>query len=66
MSQNTPQRITLTRPDDWHVHLRDGDALPLTTKDMSRYMGRAIVMPNLTPPIRTVAEADLYLSLIHI
>lgn len=60
MSQNTPKRITLIRPDDWHVHLRDGDALPLTTKDMSRYMGRAIVMPNLTPPVRTVAEADLY------
>ncbi len=60
MSQNTPKRITLIRPDDWHVHLRVGDALPLTTKDMSRYMGRAIVMPNLTPPVRTVAEADLY------
>lgn len=60
MSQNTPKRITLIRPDDWHVHLRDGDALPLTTKDMSRYMGRAIVMPNLTPPVRTVAEAGLY------
>ena len=60
MSQNTPKRITLFRPDDWHVHLRDGDALPLTTKDKSRYMGRAIVMPNLTPPVRTVAEAGLY------
>ncbi|MBB3047869.1 dihydroorotase [Litorivivens lipolytica] len=60
MSENTPKRITLTRPDDWHVHLRDGDALPLTTKDMSRYMGRAIVMPNLTPPVRTVQDADLY------
>lgn len=53
-------RLTLTRPDDWHVHLRDGEALPQTTRDMSRYMGRAIVMPNLTPPVCTVAQAEAY------
>ena len=41
-------RLTITRPDDWHVHLRDGDALPRTTADMARYFGRIIVMPNLT------------------
>ncbi|GAB3317370.1 dihydroorotase [Haliea atlantica] len=52
--------LTLTRPDDWHVHLRDGDALPQTCADMARYMGRAIVMPNLTPPVTTVAEAEAY------
>ncbi len=52
--------LTITRPDDWHVHLRDGDALPNTCADMARYFQRAIVMPNLTPPARTVAEAVAY------
>ena len=42
--------LTITRPDDWHVHLRDGAALRHTCADMARYFGRAIVMPNLTPP----------------
>ena len=37
--------LTITRPDDWHTHLRDGDALPRTCADMARTMGRAIVMP---------------------
>jgi dihydroorotase len=50
----------ITRPDDWHVHLRDGDALPHTCADMSRYFGRMIVMPNLTPPVATVADAVAY------
>lgn len=54
------KEITLTRPDDWHVHLRDGDALASTCADMARYVGRAIVMPNLTPPARTVADAAAY------
>ena len=49
--------LTITRPDDWHVHLRDGAALHHTCADMARYFGRAIVMPNLTPPATTVAEA---------
>jgi dihydroorotase len=52
--------ISLTRPDDWHVHLRDGDALPHTCAAMARYFGRMIVMPNLTPPVTTVAAADAY------
>jgi dihydroorotase len=52
--------LTITRPDDWHVHLRDGDALPNTCADMARYFQRAIVMPNLTPPARTVAETYAY------
>ena len=54
------KELTLTRPDDWHVHLRDGDALVNTCADMARYMGRAIVMPNLTPPAKTVADATAY------
>ena len=49
--------LTITRPDDWHVHLRDGDALQHTCADMARYFGRAIVMPNLSPPAATVALA---------
>lgn len=52
--------LTITRPDDWHVHLRDGEALAHTCADMAHYFGRAIVMPNLTPPVTTVAEASLY------
>ena len=52
--------LTITRPDDWHVHLRDGDALPQTCADMARYFQRAIVMPNLTPPVRSVADAAAY------
>ena len=52
--------LTITRPDDWHVHLRDGDALQHTCADLARYFGRAIVMPNLTPPASTVAQALAY------
>jgi dihydroorotase len=52
--------LTITRPDDWHVHLRDGAALTHTCADMARYFGRAIVMPNLTPPVTTVALAAAY------
>ncbi|MCZ6831039.1 MAG: dihydroorotase [Gammaproteobacteria bacterium] len=52
--------LRITRPDDWHVHLRDGDALPHTCADMARYFGRMIVMPNLTPPVITSADAAAY------
>ena len=52
--------ITLTRPDDWHLHLRDGAALSQTVADAARYLGRAIVMPNLVPPVTTVADAEAY------
>jgi dihydroorotase len=52
--------LTITRPDDWHVHLRDGAALQHTCADMARYWGRAIVMPNLTPPVASVAAAASY------
>ncbi len=52
--------LTITRPDDWHVHLRDGAALPHTCADMARYFGRVIVMPNLTPPVVTVDDALAY------
>ncbi|MFZ5960962.1 dihydroorotase [Pseudomonas knackmussii] len=53
-------RLTLLRPDDWHIHLRDGAALAQTVGDAARTFGRAIVMPNLVPPVRNAAEADAY------
>lgn len=52
--------LTLTRPDDWHLHLRDGDALKTTVAATARQFGRAIVMPNLKPPVTNAAEAMAY------
>ena len=52
--------LTITRPDDWHVHLRDGDALQHTVADMARYFGRSIVMPNLVPPVSNAQQAIAY------
>ncbi|WP_099238794.1 dihydroorotase [Synechococcus sp. BDU 130192] len=54
------ETLTLTRPDDWHLHLRDGEALKAVLPDTVRQFARAIVMPNLKPPVRTVAEAAAY------
>ena len=50
-------RLTLRRPDDWHLHLRDGAALASTVADAARCFARAIVMPNLRPAVRTTAQA---------
>ncbi len=52
--------LTLTRPDDWHLHLRDGAALAAVLPDTARQFARAIVMPNLRPPVTTVAQAAAY------
>ena len=52
--------LTLTLPDDWHIHLRDEAALATTVPDVARWAGRAIVMPNLTPPVLSVADALSY------
>ncbi len=52
--------LTLARPDDWHVHLRDGPALAAVAAHTARVFGRAIVMPNLKPPVTTVAAAADY------
>ena len=52
--------ITLTRPDDWHLHLRDGAALQAVLPATARQMGRAIIMPNLLPPITTTEQALAY------
>ncbi|MEE2961996.1 MAG: dihydroorotase [Myxococcota bacterium] len=53
-------KLTLTRPDDWHLHFRDGDALALTVSHSAATMGRAVAMPNLNPPVTTTAEAWAY------
>ena len=53
-------RITITRPDDWHIHLRDGDMLERTVNDVAAWANRAVVMPNLSPPVKNVAEATAY------
>ena len=53
-------QITLARPDDWHLHLRDGSAMRSVVGMTAQQMGRAVVMPNLSPPVRTVKEAAAY------
>ncbi len=53
-------KLTLTRPDDWHLHLRDGAALKAVLPDTARQFARAIVMPNLRPPVTTVELANEY------
>ena len=53
-------KLTITRPDDWHLHVRDGDVLPQIVPFTSRRFGRAIIMPNLTPPITTTDQALAY------
>ncbi len=53
-------RLTLTRPDDWHLHLRDGEVLKHTVPATARQMGRAIVMPNLRPPVVNAEQALAY------
>ena len=54
------QQITITRPDDWHLHLRDGEALAAVLPHTARQFARAIVMPNLKPPVTTVELAAAY------
>jgi dihydroorotase len=53
-------RLTLRAPDDWHLHLRDGDMLRLVAPESARHFARALVMPNLVPPVVTGAEAAAY------
>jgi dihydroorotase len=55
-------RLTIIRPDDWHLHLRDGEAMKAVLADSTRRFARAIVMPNLNPPVTTVAQAMEYRS----
>jgi dihydroorotase len=52
--------LTLVRPDDWHVHVRDGAALGAVVPHTARQFARAIIMPNLKPPVTTTAHALAY------
>ncbi|WP_424941932.1 dihydroorotase [Aliiroseovarius crassostreae] len=54
------QTITIRRPDDWHLHLRDGEVLKAVLPETARHFGRAIIMPNLVPPVVTHADAQAY------
>jgi dihydroorotase len=56
----TAATLAITRPDDWHLHLRDGDAMRAVVGATARVFGRAVVMPNLKPPVTTVAAAAGY------
>lgn len=64
MTQSAPDTqtdtLTLRKPDDWHVHLRDGAMLEAVVNYTARQFGRAIVMPNLAPPVTSVASAKAY------
>jgi dihydroorotase len=60
MQTSTPSSITITRPDDWHLHLRDGAALASVLPHTAHQFARAIVMPNLKPPVTTTAQAAAY------
>ena len=56
------QQLTITRPDDWHLHLRDGALMQAVLPDTARQFARAIVMPNLKPPVTTTEQAEAYRS----
>ena len=53
-------RLTIIRPDDWHLHLRDGEMLKAVLPYSASWAGRAIIMPNLVPPVVTGADASAY------
>jgi dihydroorotase len=57
---SSPDRLTIPRPDDWHVHLRDGEMLKAVLPFTTKVFGRAIVMPNLKPAVTTAARARAY------
>lgn len=59
------ETLTIRQPDDWHVHLRDGPMLAFCAAHTARQFARAIVMPNLKPPVTTVAQAQAYRARIH-
>ena len=60
MPKETPTRLTIRRPDDWHLHLRDGNMLSAVAPHSAAHFGRAIIMPNLVPPVVTGAQAGAY------
>jgi dihydroorotase len=59
-SNNPMNELIITQPDDWHLHLRDGEALQAVVQATAAQFARAVVMPNLKPPVVTVAQANAY------
>jgi dihydroorotase len=59
-SMESDIRITIRRPDDWHLHVRDGEAMHSVVPHTARQFGRAIIMPNLRPPVTRTEEAEAY------
>jgi dihydroorotase len=64
-ASSKPDTLTLTRPDDWHLHVRDGAALATVVPHTARQFARAIIMPNLKPPVTRVAQAQEYAARIR-
>ena len=64
-SEFSMKRLSIPRPDDWHVHFRDGEVLSLVVPDTARQFARAIAMPNLVPPVATTDQALAYRDRIH-
>jgi dihydroorotase len=62
LSETIMQQLTITRPDDWHLHLRDGALMVSVLPDTARQFARAIIMPNLRPPVTTTEQALAYRS----
>ena len=54
------EKLSIKRPDDWHLHLRDGDMLKAVLPHTAQDFGRAIIMPNLVPPVTTTQQASAY------
>lgn len=59
-AQDGADALTITRPDDWHLHVRDGVGLQSVVPFTARHFGRAIIMPNLVPPVTNTAMVRLY------
>ena len=62
MTDKQITELTIRRPDDWHLHLRDGAMLQAVLPETARHFGRAIIMPNLVPPVVTGDQATAYLN----
>ena len=60
-----PERLTIRKPDDWHLHVRDGAMLKAVLPFTAKHFGRAILMPNLIPPVTTTKEAIAYRERVH-
>ena len=60
MTDKNITSLTIRQPDDWHLHLRDGAMLKAVLPETARHFGRAIIMPNLVPPVVTAQQAVAY------